>query len=157
MTSEDLGTMLEEDSAIETAHDAAERESEASRGHATNRDLHFIVFVCIDGAVVELDGCKEKPIVRASLADHGGDFLMAAIATIRDRYMNVSPDPMRFNMMALCKPGDAVAGVSGFAPSPISEEAIAQLVALGFDADVAKNALEATCGNAEEAANMLLG
>ncbi|CAE7187621.1 Uchl3 [Symbiodinium pilosum] len=153
MTSEDLGTMLEEDVAIEAAHDEAERESEASHGHATNKDLHFIVFVCIDGLVVELDGCKDKPIVRGKLGDYGGDFLRAAVVVIRERYMNVSPDPMRFNMMALCKPGEFAEGV----PSAISEEAVAQLMALGFDADAAKSALEAAGGNAEEAANFLLG
>ena len=30
-----------------------------------------------------LDGCKDKPIVRGSLPEHGGDFLSGTVAVIR--------------------------------------------------------------------------
>lgn len=162
MTSEDVGTLLEEDTAIEAAHEMAERESEASSHHASNANLHFISFVNMQGVVLELDGRREAPVVRGRVADHGGDFLEAAVAAIRKHYMNVSPDALRFNMIALCggpaplhdpsAPGSEHTG-----PPAVSEEAVAQLMAFGFDRESAKGALEAAGGDVETAANMLLG
>merc|ERR1711957_765985 len=101
MTSDDVGTMLEEDVAIEAAHAEAEAESEAKhdRSHA---NLHFIVFVDIQGTVVELDGRREAPIVRGHSSNFGGDFLLAAVQAIKTHYMDISPDALRFNMMVLC-------------------------------------------------------
>eukprot|EP00931_Biecheleriopsis_adriatica_P027467 TRINITY_DN1651_c0_g2_i1.p1 TRINITY_DN1651_c0_g2~~TRINITY_DN1651_c0_g2_i1.p1 ORF type:complete len:469 (+),score=110.36 TRINITY_DN1651_c0_g2_i1:48-1454(+) len=159
MTSDDVGTMLEEDAAIEAAHKEAEAESEANRSHATNANLHFIAFVNIDGLVVELDGCAERPIVRSRVSDFGGDFLSAAVTTIRSRYMELSPDALRFNMMALCG-GSGCADGAGYsmpAPAAISEEAVQQLMGFGFEREAAQTALEAMGGNVEAAANMLLG
>lgn len=165
MTSEDVGTLLEEDTAIEAAHEDAERESEASRHHASNANLHFISFVNVQGMVLELDGRREAPVARGRIADHGGDFLEAAVAAIQKHYMNVSPDALRFNMIALCgdlapqhdpsaSPGSEYSRPPGAA---VSEEAVAQLMAFGFDHESAKGALEAAGGNVEAAANMLLG
>ena len=33
---------------------------------------------------IRLDGCKDKPVARGSVADHGGDFLTAAVSVIRN-------------------------------------------------------------------------
>eukprot|EP00930_Biecheleria_cincta_P059626 TRINITY_DN45338_c0_g1_i1.p1 TRINITY_DN45338_c0_g1~~TRINITY_DN45338_c0_g1_i1.p1 ORF type:complete len:473 (+),score=107.67 TRINITY_DN45338_c0_g1_i1:40-1458(+) len=165
MTSEDVGTLLEEDAAIEAAHEDAERESEASAHHASNANLHFISFVNMGGMVLELDGRREAPVARGRVADHGGDFLEAAVAAIRKHYMNVSPDALRFNMMALCggtAPQHASSALPGsgdsrFPAIAVTEEAVAQLMAFGFDRESAKGALEAAGGDVETAANMLLG
>eukprot|EP00927_Polykrikos_kofoidii_P063803 TRINITY_DN58707_c0_g1_i1.p1 TRINITY_DN58707_c0_g1~~TRINITY_DN58707_c0_g1_i1.p1 ORF type:complete len:480 (+),score=63.05 TRINITY_DN58707_c0_g1_i1:37-1440(+) len=155
MTSDDVGTLLEEDAAIEAAHDEAERESEASRHHASNANLHFIAFVNLQGVVIELDGRRDGPVARGRVADFGGDFLEAAVTAIRVHYMNVSPDALRFNMMALC--GGSSPASSAPSVIAVSEESVTQLMAFGFDREMAKGALEATGGNVEAAANMLLG
>merc|ERR1712137_263260 len=132
----------------------AEAESEARNHREANKNLHFIAFVDIGGLVVELDGRNSCPIVRGNAAEYGGDFLVAACAIIRRCYMDVSPDALRFNMMALC----GGKGVSAMAATPagylaaspvISEDAVQQLVALGLDADLARDALGATNGNVE--------
>lgn len=65
-------------------------------------------------------------------------------------------------MMALCGGSASVptrtdAGVAGFAAQTVSEEAVAQLVSLGLDFETARDALVATHGDVEAAANMLLG
>jgi len=158
MTSDDVGQLLEEDAAIEAAHKEAEAESEARNDHHANRNLHFIAFVEIAGLVVEFDGRNAGPIVRGRTADYG-DFLAAAVAVIRRCYMEVSPDALRFNMMALCGGAGAVAlpDISGVAAPKVTDEAVQQLVALGLDEDLARDALGATNGNVEAAANMLLG
>merc|ERR1719409_744980 len=89
MTSDDIGTMLEEDVAIEKAHAEAEAESEA-RQSAADANLHFIAFADINGFVVELDGRRDRPVVRGSVNAFGGDFLAAAVAAIRRHYMDIS-------------------------------------------------------------------
>eukprot|EP00929_Paragymnodinium_shiwhaense_P118291 TRINITY_DN90224_c0_g1_i1.p1 TRINITY_DN90224_c0_g1~~TRINITY_DN90224_c0_g1_i1.p1 ORF type:complete len:480 (-),score=91.47 TRINITY_DN90224_c0_g1_i1:275-1714(-) len=161
MTSDDVGQLLEEDAAIEAAHAEAEKESEAANHSRANKNLHFICFVDVDGLVLEMDGCNDGPVVRARVADFGNDFLAAAAAVILERYVNVSPDALRFNAMALSSGGAALAdgdfGALVAATGFISDEAISQLEALGFDKESARNALEASGGNVETAANMLLG
>lgn len=155
MDSDDVGQMLEEDAAIEAAHAEAERESEA-RDRSSNKNLHFIAFVDINNTVVELDGRRPGPVSRNNTC---GDFLSATVQVIREKYMNISPDAMRFNMMALCGGSMPNAGEGGgyIKEVVISDEAIAQLVMFGFDRDTARGALEATGGDVEAAANMLLG
>lgn len=164
LTSDDVGALLEEDAAIEAAHAEAEAGSEARHDRAANKNLHFIAFVDIRGHVVELDGRNDAPIIRGKVADIGVDFLADAVAVVRACYMEVSPDALRFNMMVVCgkATGDAAIGDSAGQPSvplptAISEEAIFQLEAFGFDRATATTALEATGGNVEAAANLLLG
>merc|ERR1740123_2771397 len=96
--------MLEADAAIENVHKEAEAESEAKHDRRANANLHFITFVDIGGLVVEFDGRKDcQPVVRAVASSHGDDFLAAAVAAIRQRYIEISPDALRFNIMALSR------------------------------------------------------
>ncbi|CAK0863460.1 unnamed protein product [Prorocentrum cordatum] len=154
MSSDDLGKMLEEDEAIERAHAEAEKASEAKHDRAANRNLHFIAFVDIRGQVVELDGRNDRPVARGGVAEWGGDFLRAACAMIRAHYMDVSPEALRFHMMAVCTAGGGAGPGGPEAAGPAAqEEALAQLAAFGFGREEAAAALEAAAGDVEAAAN----
>merc|ERR1711966_391115 len=136
----------------EKAHAEAEAESEA-RQSAADANLYFIAFADINGFVIELDGRRDKPVVRGSVSAFGGDFLAAAVAAIRRHYLDISPDKLRFNMMALCGGAGATSsgGYQDAAPalSAASEESVQQLMAFGFDETAARTALEAMGGNVE--------
>jgi len=61
---------------------------------------HFICFVERGGHVIELDGCKDRPINHGPA---GSDFLAAATKVIKAEFMEKDPDNIQFNMMALVK------------------------------------------------------
>eukprot|EP00501_MAST-03F_sp_TOSAG23-6_P001619 GSMAST32.ASY1.ANO1.1686.1 assembled CDS len=56
-------------------------------------DAHFIVFVCINGILVEFDGCQDFPV------PHGK---CNAAKIIRNDFMSRDPKNLHFNVMALC-------------------------------------------------------
>jgi ubiquitin carboxyl-terminal hydrolase L3 len=63
-------------------------------------DCHFIAFVQRDGCVFELDGGKAFPI------NHGpveNDFVQSAAQAIQQKFMQVDPDSIHWNIMALCE------------------------------------------------------
>lgn len=63
-------------------------------------DCHFIAFVQRDGCVFELDGGKAFPI------NHGpveNDFIQSAAKIIQQKFMQVDPDSIHWNIMALCE------------------------------------------------------
>lgn len=67
---------------------------------SANVDCHFICFVEKGGDVYELDGMKAFPV------NHGptnGDLLKATAAVVKTKFMDVDPDSINFNMMALVK------------------------------------------------------
>merc|ERR1719343_633656 len=102
--------------------------------------------------------------------DHGatsaGSFLKDAAKVIREDFMSRAPGNPNFSVMALGpaggaeNPEDVLAALNpygGMPPRPANQEDLATLVALGFGQDEAQQALEATGGNVEAAANLLCG
>jgi len=65
---------------------------------------HFICFVERGGDVIELDGCKHRPINHGPAGD---DFLGAATRVIKAQFMEKDPENIQFNMMALVKREEA--------------------------------------------------
>jgi ubiquitin carboxyl-terminal hydrolase L3 len=99
--SAEIGAALIEADAI---HGAAEECSQGGQTAApaadSKVDMHFISFVEVDGDLYELDGNK------ACAINHGptdGDLLKKATQVVKQNFMDVNPDSMHFNMMALAK------------------------------------------------------
>jgi ubiquitin carboxyl-terminal hydrolase L3 len=80
---------------IEVEHKAVAASGE-SADNEFNDNLHFIVFVEVDGHLYEMDGRKNRAI------NHGPctDLLRDAVAQIR-RFMQFSPGDVRYNTCAL--------------------------------------------------------
>jgi len=88
------------------AHDdelEATHESAAVAGQSAPQqddvDTHFICFSCVDGHLYELDGRKNFPI------NHGvssqDTLLQDSCRVVRERFMAVNPEEMRFTILAL--------------------------------------------------------
>lgn len=97
----DKATMLENDSVIESFHEAATSDP----ANQTNRpdmseqlDLHFVTFICVNGKLYELDGRIDGPVCHGSTSEV--DFLKDACGVVRE-WMEADKDELRFNMMAL--------------------------------------------------------
>ncbi|EDQ90804.1 uncharacterized protein MONBRDRAFT_35021 [Monosiga brevicollis MX1] len=95
------GKLLEEANEISSAHEASAQEGQTDTpALEEDQTLHFICFVEKEGQLYELDGNKEFPI------NHGPtspDTLLQDAAVVVRRFMEVTPDDMRFTVMAFSK------------------------------------------------------
>jgi len=100
-TPEEAGNMLADAADLHEASQESAQGGQTAAPEATaNVDHHFIAFVEKGGDVYELDGAKAFPV------NHGkseGDLLKKAISVVKTNFMNVDPDSVQFNMMALAK------------------------------------------------------
>lgn len=100
-TPDEAGQMLADASELHRVSEAsaAGGQTEAPAANASV-DCHFICFVEKDGDIYELDGNKVFPI---NHGPSGGDFLKKAADVVKTSFMDVDPDSMHFNLMALVK------------------------------------------------------
>jgi len=143
-----------------TLHEASEEAAKSKRsqtktpGRREKVDGHFVVFVAIDGRLVELDGCMGFPI------DHGPveTVLQGAARVIREEFIALAPDNPNFSVMALCP---AVAQGTQVTSTPdsvsIDDAQVAQLAAMGFDPAAAAAALASCGGDLDTAVSLLCG
>jgi len=100
MSASERAAALEANTDIEVTHQAVANDSEAKSrlDNASNVNLHFIAFVCVDGHMWELDGRKKRPIC------HGKSSLQTllydAVGAI-SQFMSRDSKELRFNMAAL--------------------------------------------------------
>jgi len=99
MTPHESGLALAEASDIHTASESSSQggQTEAPEADA-DVDNHFICFVEKEGELYELDGGKAFPINHGST---GGDLLKASTRAIKTKFMDVDPENIHFNIMAL--------------------------------------------------------
>lgn len=141
----------------EASEEAARSERAQTRtpGRHDKVDGHFVVFVAVEGRLVELDGCMGQPI------DHGptspGGFLRDSASVIRKEFMARAPGNPNFSVMALSAAGAAPPefGASGAAAGAGEEAQLRSLVEMGFPEASAIEALAAAGGNVEVALEML--
>lgn len=86
---------------LETSHDAATSDETNQTGRGTLEDkvlTHFVVFVCVDGYLYELDGRKKFPIRHGKTNQYN---LLEDSCKVVQKFMNRDPTESRFNIMAL--------------------------------------------------------
>jgi len=93
------GEMLADASDLHRASEASAAGGQtAAPAASAGVDCHFVCFVEKDGDLYELDGNKAYPI------NHGpvkGEFVNSVGKVVQREYMQVDPDCLNFNMMAL--------------------------------------------------------
>ncbi|KAG6518858.1 hypothetical protein ZIOFF_022339 [Zingiber officinale] len=115
-------SVLEKDKEMEDAHSFAATAGDTEA--ASEVDEHYICFTCIDGELYELDGVKSKPVSHGpSSPDNllqeggfGGNGVLACngdeqgsskkkidAAKVIKAMINMTPDSLNFNVMALSK------------------------------------------------------
>mmetsp|Transcript_44802 Transcript_44802/g.106352 ORF Transcript_44802/g.106352 Transcript_44802/m.106352 type:complete len:243 (+) Transcript_44802:102-830(+) len=100
-TPEESGALLAEATDLHRASESSAAGGQTAAPEATaDVDHHFICFVEKGGDVYELDGAKQFPINHGS---SGGDLLVAATQAIKANFMDVDPESISFNMMALVR------------------------------------------------------
>lgn len=119
-------------------------------------DGHFVVFVQVQGHLVELDGCMGFPI------DHGNvspaTFLGETARVIREEFMARAPGNPNFSVMALTAQMDCDIDVTdGTTAGMPSDDQVAALVAMGFEESLVRKALQETGGDADAAVGILCG
>jgi ubiquitin carboxyl-terminal hydrolase L3 len=100
MSAAERAAALEANTDIESSHQSVANDSEAKSNvnDKTNVNLHFIVFVCVDNYMWELDGRKKRPIC------HGKSSLQSLLydsVGVVSQFMARDPKDLRFNMAAL--------------------------------------------------------
>ncbi|XP_042469744.1 ubiquitin carboxyl-terminal hydrolase 3-like [Zingiber officinale] len=91
-------SVLEKDKEMEDAHSIAATAGDTEA--ASEVDEHYICFTCIDGELYELDGVKSKPV---SHGPSSPDNLLQDAAKVIKAMINMTPDSLNFNVMALSK------------------------------------------------------
>lgn len=152
---DEVGWALCDASELHEASESAATNSKSQTrtpGRNDKVDCHFTAFVEVEGRLVELDGCRGRPI------DHGQTcqetFLVDCARIIQQEFMAHAPGDHNFSVLAL---SDSSASGSGSAGGGFSEEKIQILTAMGFGADVAQGALEAAGGDVDVAVGILCG
>jgi len=160
---EEIGWALADAEELHEASEAAAKSRQAQTrtpGRNDKVDCHFVVFVPVQGRLVELDGCMGQPI------DHGpiaGDSLLKDTAkVIREEFMARAPGNPNFSVMALageeaqmpCDFGAVAGGAGGADPNA---DSIAALVSMGFEESAAREALVAVGGDVDQAVGLLCG
>lgn len=99
MQPQERARALEEDDELEAAHSSA-----AGRGDTTAPSTadpvpyHYLAFVCVDGDLYELDGCRPCPINHGPASQE--TLLKDAARAIR-KFMEENPDTIHFNVIAM--------------------------------------------------------
>mmetsp|Transcript_1699 Transcript_1699/g.3191 ORF Transcript_1699/g.3191 Transcript_1699/m.3191 type:complete len:253 (-) Transcript_1699:56-814(-) len=98
---QDAGLALVDASELHSASEASAQGRQTAAPEAdADIDMHFITFIEKDGDLYEMDGGKAFPINHGPT---GGDFMVAACKVIKDNFMEMDPESINFNMMALVK------------------------------------------------------
>eukprot|EP00451_Oxyrrhis_marina_P015144 CAMPEP_0204309298 /NCGR_PEP_ID=MMETSP0469-20131031/1018_1 /ASSEMBLY_ACC=CAM_ASM_000384 /TAXON_ID=2969 /ORGANISM="Oxyrrhis marina" /LENGTH=303 /DNA_ID=CAMNT_0051288907 /DNA_START=24 /DNA_END=935 /DNA_ORIENTATION=- len=143
-----------------TLHEASEEAAKSKRsqtktpGRSDKVDGHFVVFVAIEGRLVELDGCMGFPI------DHGPaeSVLQAAASVIRDQFIALAPNNPNFSVMALCPSEDSGGrGARSSDATSLDDTKVSQLAAMGFDPAAAAAVLASCGGDIDTAVSLLCG
>lgn len=169
----DAGRALARAAPLHEASDAAARSERAQTrtpGRDDSVDGHFVVFVPVEGQVVELDGCMGRPISHGAVSAAG--FLQDVAKLIQDDFMSRAPGNLNFTIMALVPAGASAFGgghhagggeddwlastLASAGDVAVDESKVQLLVGMGFDAERARLALISTNGNLEVAAELLL-
>lgn len=162
MSPDDAGRALADASELHEASDDAARSAKSQTktpGRDDKVDGHFVVFLEVEGRVVELDGCMGFPIDHGATSPAG--FLQDAAKIIREEFVARAPGDPNFSVMAL-GPGASGASSSGGAGAGAAatatyEAQVEQLAAMGFPADQALEALRAVGGDLDAAVGVLCG
>ena len=99
---EERTRLIAESDALQQTHAsiAAQGQSDAPAADE-DVDLHFVAFVrSASGALIELDGRRSGPIVRAAHVPEDG-LLSATAHFVQTHYMARDPDAVQFNLIAL--------------------------------------------------------
>ncbi|WFD21835.1 ubiquitinyl hydrolase 1 [Malassezia equina] len=102
LTPEERTRVIAESHDLQQTHAslAAQGQSEAPAADE-DVDLHFVAFVrSASGALIELDGRRSGPIVRATDVPEKG-LLSATAHFVQSHYMARNPDAVQFNLIAL--------------------------------------------------------
>ena len=115
-----------------------------------------------DGFLWELDGRKKTPVNCGATTSES--FLKDAVAQVHQRFVQVCGPGSHFVLFAL---GPTQGAGGGGAPgsgrlelmssAELDQSAVSELMNFGFPEEAVKDALKATGGNVEAAANRLFG
>ncbi|KAL8435920.1 hypothetical protein ACSSS7_002120 [Eimeria intestinalis] len=97
------GAALEQSSDLAALHAAHQERGQTAAAAAADTDSHFSCLVEWRGFVVELDGRKQKPIIRARI-DESQTFAQAAADVIHRQFVRPRGEDMHFAVLAV---GDA--------------------------------------------------
>ncbi|CAE8610574.1 unnamed protein product, partial [Polarella glacialis] len=155
----EIGWDLADASELHEVSEAAARSIEAQTqtpGRQDKVDGHFVVFVAVEGRLVELDGCMGFPI------DHGplgasGEMLKEAARVIREEFMSRAPGNPNFSVMALSSEDVDVDMMLSVGQGAADEAKVQMLVSMGFAETAAREALLAACGDEQVATELLCG
>lgn len=157
LTPDAAGTALAEASDLHEASEAAAKSEKAQTktpGRDDKVDGHFVVFLEVEGHLVELDGCMGFPI------DHGaitsGGLLEDAARIIRMEFMAQAPGNPNFSVMALSPGSSSSSGAMLDIGNDYSVQ-IQSLTSMGFAEEQALEALQAAGGNLDLAVSILCG
>ncbi|CDO67068.1 ubiquitin carboxyl-terminal hydrolase isozyme L3 [Plasmodium reichenowi] len=98
MSAEKRGQELKNNKSIENLHHEFCGQVE-NRDDILDVDTHFIVFVQIDGKIIELDGRKDHPTVHCFT--NGDNFLYDTGKIIQDKFIEKCKDDLRFSALAV--------------------------------------------------------
>lgn len=97
--------LLTESRELAAAHTTAGASGQTAAPSADERvDLHFTCFVRgKEGELVELDGRRKGPVVRKEAGKMGKqeDLLGTAARFVKEHYMEMDPNAVQFNLIAL--------------------------------------------------------
>jgi len=103
LTALERGKALEENDAIEVAHEAAAASGESKQpSQLENVNLHFLALVNVEGNIYELDGRKAFPINHGTTSTE--TFLSDSVGIVK-QFMARDPNNIHFTMCALAKTG----------------------------------------------------
>ncbi|KAL8450241.1 hypothetical protein Emed_002598 [Eimeria media] len=97
------GAALEASSRLAALHVSHQERGQTAAAAAADTDSHFSCLIPWKGFVVELDGRKEKPIIRAKF-EHPQTFAQAAAEVIQEQFVKPRGEDMHFAVLAV---GDA--------------------------------------------------
>ncbi|KAL8272137.1 hypothetical protein Esti_003980 [Eimeria stiedai] len=97
------GAALEASPWLEALHATHQERGQTAAAAAADTDAHFTCFIPWKGFVVELDGRKHKPLIRARIAD-AQTFAQAAAEVIQQQFVQPRGVDMHFAVLAV---GDA--------------------------------------------------
>ncbi|KAL8437541.1 hypothetical protein Efla_000404 [Eimeria flavescens] len=97
------GSLLEASSSLASLHVAYQHRGATAAAAAADTDKHFTCLLPWQGFVVELDGRKEKPVLRARIQSEQ-TFAIAAAEVIRQQFVEPRGESMQFAVLAV---GDA--------------------------------------------------
>lgn len=94
--------LISENGALQKTHAILAAQGQSAAPEADEDvNLHFVVFVrTASGALVELDGRRSGPIVRARHVPEDG-LLKATAQFVQSHYMSRNPNAVQFNLIAL--------------------------------------------------------